>query len=248
MKLPFSSCFLSFFLLFFSLRRSLLWTFADLKRNRFSQDSSDARSGPSGASLSLRTALFTLGEGLAFGSRLSPELIYLGRARHTALCDSNPARTRPPIGQGAGARRPNGKGCLGTQSCAASGGVARPRRGHGSRSAFIPANCCHFTKLLGAPATFQEEKEYIQFLAYRFKLSGFFKKTNLWALLSCTIFLPILGTLWPKDMGSPRRLPPPPPPGPTSRVRAARPRTRRLSVQWRRSLTVLMVGFAGFVV
>lgn len=50
------------------------------------------------------------GGGVPPGRGLSPGLIYLGRARHPALRDSNPARSQPPIGQGAGAWRPNWKG------------------------------------------------------------------------------------------------------------------------------------------
>lgn len=124
LEVLFSSFFFpSFFFLSFSFCLSPLGGGANLKRNYFSPDYLDSRSGPSGASRPPRPR-----RGAGSGARPVPRADLFG-ARHTTIRDSNPARLEQPIGQGAEALLPNAKGCLGTQSHLASRGAVRPRRG-----------------------------------------------------------------------------------------------------------------------
>lgn len=112
------------FLFSFSLLLSLLLGFTNLERNRFSPDYIDLRGGP--PSLCLRLPPHPQG-GDDSGARPVPRADLFGPG-HTTIRDSNSARKQQPIGQGAEALLPNEKGCCGTQSYAASGEAARPRR------------------------------------------------------------------------------------------------------------------------
>lgn len=126
LKVLFSSGFFFSFFFFFPFPSACLLFGgggANLKRNYFSPDYLDSRSGPSGVSRPPRPQ-----RGAGSGARPVPRADLFG-ARHTTIRDSNPARLEQPIGQGAEALLPNSKGCLGTQSRFASRGAVRPWRG-----------------------------------------------------------------------------------------------------------------------